>query len=220
MLRWILDRLPNSFRDRHRYTWYRFRFAVHALFGRAVRSVRRAPLPDFATEGLKVHLGCGSVDLPGFVNIDIAWRPHVHHVRSVERLPLFGDGTVDLIYASHVLEHLPNVNVGSVLAEWHRVLKTGGILRLSVPDFDRLLAIYEAGGRDLGPIIGMLYGGQDDPYNFHRTAFTERTLSDALEKAGFSEVRRWSSTVEDWSSARIEVAGRSFELSLNLEGVR
>ena len=225
MLARIVNRLPVSFRTRYRYSWYRLRFGARSIIGAAVRSLRRPPLPDIDKEGLKLHLGCGDVDLPGFVNIDVSPAPHVHHVRRVERLPLFADGTVDLIYASHVLEHFPHESVVGVLSEWRRVLKPGGVLRLSVPDFDKLLAIYEACDRDLGPIIGMLYGAQADPFDFHGTAFTARSLEGALRRAGFSAVRAWVPGVDtpapgDWSTARIEAAGRSFELSLNLEGVK
>lgn len=225
MQRRIVSHLSNSFRTRYRYSWYRLRFAIRSLASLVMRSVRKPRLPDFDREGLKLHLGCGGVDLPGFVNVDVSPAPHVHYVRRIERLSLFADDTVDLIYACHVLEHFPHASVVGVLTEWYRVLKPGGVLRLSVPDFDKLLAIYNQCGKDLGPIIGMLFGAQDDPYNFHGTSFTRTSLESAIKEAGFSAVRPWSpevgaSAVEDWSTARIEVSGRSFELSLNLEGVK
>ena len=43
----------------------------------------------------------------------------------------FGDQTQDAIFASHVLEHIPNY--WDVLAEWHRVTKVNGHLIVIVP---------------------------------------------------------------------------------------
>ena len=44
-----------------------------------------------------------------------------------------GDGTVDNIYCSHVIEHLPNEVVSRFLGEAHRVIRDGGTLRIACP---------------------------------------------------------------------------------------
>ncbi len=87
---------------------------------------------------------------------------------------MFPDEYADLIYASHVLEHISHNEVLKVLKEWYRVLKKGGILRLSVPDFDKLIDVYLTEEKDIRAIIGPLMGGQDNPYNFHKSVFNEK----------------------------------------------
>jgi SAM-dependent methyltransferase len=57
---------------------------------------------------------------------------------STHLLP-FKDGEFDFLYASHVLEHFP-VSI-TVLKEWLRVVKVGGYVYFSVPDFE----LYEKG---------------------------------------------------------------------------
>jgi SAM-dependent methyltransferase len=172
---------------------------------------------------LRLHLGCGDIDHPGFINIDGRPMKHVHHVQGIDRLPGFEDGTVALVYASHCLEHFPHRQLKDVLREWCRVLKPGGVLRLSVPDFDVLVEMYLAAGRDIEAIQLPLMGGQDYPFNFHCAALNEKKLSQLLLGAGLRTVRRWQAgtdsytSIPDWSGGSIELEGRRYFVSLNLQ---
>jgi predicted SAM-dependent methyltransferase len=182
--------------------------------------------PAAANGRLNLHLGCGGVDHPEFVNVDGYPFPHVDFVQTIDRLPRFKTGTVDLIYASHCLEHFHYRATVDVLTEWNRVLKRGGILRLSVPDFDKLVDLYQARGRDPDVVIEQLMGGQNNRYNFHYTALSEVNLTRALLAAGFSSVRPWQpgtnplTTFADFSVYQKEVDGRGHEISLNIEAVK
>ena len=89
----------------------------------------------------KLHLGCGKRNIPGFINIDKNSYKHVHYKRDVSNLKIFKSNCVDLIYGSHVIEYFDQFEVIKVLKEWKRVLKKGGILRLSVPNFKSLIKI-------------------------------------------------------------------------------
>jgi predicted SAM-dependent methyltransferase len=163
------------------------------------------------------------VDHPAFINVDVAPLAHIHYIHSVERLPMFADATGNLIYVSHCLEHLSFLTTEAVLREWKRVLKPGGILRISVPDFDFILAIYDAFQHDIAAIEKTLMGGQDYPYNYHKAVFNRNHLTRLLEKAGFTNVRPWTpgssdlTTFDDWSGRQVKVEGKAFPISLNLE---
>ena len=87
---------------------------------------------------MKLHLGCGKRNFEGWINVDLANFPHVHHKSSVGDLKMFEDNTADLIYSSHTLEYFDRLEVVSVLKEWHRVLKSGATLRVAVPNFKAL----------------------------------------------------------------------------------
>lgn len=56
----------------------------------------------------------------------------------------FPADSVDAVYHSHLLEHLDRNVAEAFLLEIHRVLKPGGILRIVVPDFERLARAYLA----------------------------------------------------------------------------
>jgi predicted SAM-dependent methyltransferase len=54
----------------------------------------------------------------------------------------FKENTYDLVFASHVLEHIPWYRTDAALREVHRVLKPGGHLQVFVPDFKWILECY------------------------------------------------------------------------------
>jgi ADP-heptose:LPS heptosyltransferase len=56
---------------------------------------------------------------------------------SCEKLPLIADESVDCVFSSHLLEHIPYENVAATLEEWLRVIRKGGHLCLYVPDEDQ-----------------------------------------------------------------------------------
>lgn len=182
--------------------------------------------PDTAKVGLNLHLGSGNVYHPNFINIDGFPYPNVHYVRNIYNLKNFEDNTVDSIYASHCLEHFEYSKINSVLSEWFRVLRPGGVLRLSVPDFDKLLYIYNQNGRDPETIIPQLLGGQDHKFNYHYVIFNESNLSQKLLACGFSKTKIWNpgesvnETFSDFSIYKKEINGIFYEVSLNLEAYK
>ncbi len=188
--------------------------------------VARPALPRHPQGERYVHLGCGPINHPAFINVDAIPRPHVHYVGGISRLPMFHDDTIDLLYASHCLEHLSYRDTREVLAEWCRAIKPGGVLRVSVPDLDRLIEIYEADDRNLGSVIGQLYGGHDNPYNVHMAIFNRTSLEHLMDEVGFENCRLWKpgydylSTIEDFSSYVKKAGGNVYPVSLNLEATK
>jgi predicted SAM-dependent methyltransferase len=145
--------------------------------------------------GLRLNLGSGTTPIPGFVNVDaLQDAPGVDVVADIgERLP-FDDGAADLVYASHLLEHFGHHEVPGLLAEWRRVLRPGGTLLLAVPDLEVVAArMMDRRGWFTPPHmpwVGVIYGGQKDEYDFHKTGFTAPWLAHLLEEAGFGQVRK------------------------------
>jgi FkbM family methyltransferase len=63
-------------------------------------------------------------------------RGHNWMVAAIEKLP-FADASFDALYASKVIEHVPDGD--AALAEWRRVLRPGGTLIVTTPNRARLL---------------------------------------------------------------------------------
>lgn len=169
--------------------------------------------------GLLLHLGCGARRLPSYTHIDSRPETEPDIVANVEDLSMLPDGSAKVIYACHVLEHMPRPHVLTVLEEWRRVLEPGGLLRVSVPDFAVLADLYVYDAVSMWRLIGPLMGGQRNSEDYHHIAFDKEYLSWLLTEAGYIHIRRWHAgkvhpvSYDDYSLARID--GRY--ISLNLE---
>ena len=88
----------------------------------------------------KLHVGCGQVALPGWVNIDNQPLRGVDRVLDVTQGLPFRD--VSFIFAEHFIEHLSWEDGLKFLKECRRALSDGGVLRLSTPKLDWVWATH------------------------------------------------------------------------------
>lgn len=228
MIKSISTLLPLSIKEKLKPSYLKLKLLITCLknnndffIGKIKRLIRRPDFPP-SDRGLFVNLGCGLTNHPKFINIDGYPHPHVHYVNRIDHLNMFDKNSVDLIYASHCLEHFKYREIDRVLEEWCRVIQPGGILRLSVPDFDKLLNIYNETG-DPDDIIEQLMGGQNNKYNFHYIIFNRKNLTNYLIRNGFVDIQEWFpdscelTTFDDFSIYQKLVKGKKYPISLNLE---
>lgn len=182
---------------------------------------------------LKLHLGCGKKIIPDFIHIDQGNFDHIDYVSNVSELSMFRNNSVDLIYASHVLEYFDRNEVKNVLGEWYRVLKKGGLLRVAVPDFEAIVKVYlKYSDLDHRGILGPLYGKWEGKNNqdvvYHRTVYDFKSLHLVLEKANFNNISQydWKNTehanIDDYSQSYIPHMdkGNGILISLNVEAYK
>jgi hypothetical protein len=110
----------------------------------------------------------------------------------------------DTIYCSHNLEHYYRYDVPKVLTGFLHVLKSGGAAHITVPDIQQVMRAAIERGLDIddvlyvspaGPItvLDVLYGysieieRSGNEFFAHKTGFTNKSLSAALRRAGFSK---------------------------------
>ena len=120
--------------------------------------------------------------------------PNVDIVGDFRDLSRFADASVEDIYASHVLEHLAySAEVVPALTACHRILLPGGRLLIAVPNMDtvcRLMLHPESTLQVKFHLMRILFGGQRDEWDYHRTGFTPDLLASFLGEAGFEDVRQ------------------------------
>ncbi|MBE2213394.1 MAG: methyltransferase domain-containing protein [Opitutaceae bacterium] len=88
------------------------------------------------------NLGCGSRFHPEWLNFDIhSTSPHVCACNILQGVPL-ADASCDAVYNAALLEHLHPAQASAFLRECHRILKPGGVLRIGVPDLERIAETY------------------------------------------------------------------------------
>jgi hypothetical protein len=136
-------------------------------------------------------------------------------------------GTVTSVYASHVLEHLSYDDFWKALHNTYDMMKPGGVFRLIVPDLRGRAQRYLAGStsddpeaasrfmretylgretrsRTLPQIVRRSFGNAD-----HLWMWDEPSMTAALQKAGFSAVRRCAlGDAADPAFAAVESADR------------
>ena len=199
-----------------------------------------------AAPELKLNIGCGTSGIPGWVNIDNSptillsrlpfgrrifrtpdWPSDVRRADVRKRIP-FSDSSVSYIYSSHTFEHFTYEESLAVAKECFRVLKSGGILRIVVPDLAKIVRDYladtanpKASHRFIGRLL-LISGARDvlHPGAHHKQMFDANSLVHLLREAGFA-----SPAVSAFGSSRIpdiaeiELESRRSE-SLYVESVR
>lgn len=90
-----------------------------------------------------VNLASGPIfiDSSAWENFDFAAAPGVQQADLLGQLPL-ADNSVQLVYSSHFLEHIPKPVVEVFLRECLRVLQPGGVIRLVLPDLENMARTY------------------------------------------------------------------------------
>jgi len=146
----------------------------------------------------KLHLGCGERYLPGYINIDFPADKHSVQKRvvadrliDIRRLKCTPQ-SIDEIRLHHVFEHFPRSVACALLVVWYTWLKTGGVLRIEVPDLEQMAK--NITNRFLTTRKKMvaerhIFGSQEASWALHFAGYTPQRLSDFLKKYGF-EVER------------------------------
>lgn len=157
-----------------------------------------APLPTDTDQPVRLNIGAGDTVIDGFTPIDRKF--------GTEAYPLnYADGSVEEIRCSHMLEHLPFKDLLPALREWYRVLRPGGLIRIAVPDLEKIIELRQKGDPKWR---FYLMGGQTDGNDFHKCVFDEEHLAAYMAEAGFGAPSRWESPNTDCAA---------LECSLNLE---
>lgn len=171
---------------------------------------------------MKIYLGSRDYKPEGFLTVDIDPSHAPDIVADACDLGGLASGSVSEICASHILEHLPWPLAYQALAEWGRVLRPQGRLRLAVPDMGMLAGLV-ADGRNVWTAMGLIYGlGRlENPLEAHQYGYTAPMLRDVLRSLGFGAFDWWKHDVKDASNGWMhdENQGR-IGMSLNIAATK
>lgn len=183
---------------------------------------------------IKLNLGCAARPLDGFINIDLdsleeiqQRYPHLEFKEGTKiynydifNLP-YAECSVDLIRSDSLFEHLSYLEEKKLFLEVYRVLKPGGILEFSVPDFEDTVKLWldaEDNWKDFfrddeeaikqchwfgqysystesrwGYLTASIFGPQNSPGQFHKNCYTEGKIRAILSHLSFEiiEISRY-----------------------------
>lgn len=157
-------------------------------------------------------IGPGNDRINGFETLDINVGKGIDYMLNCcKKLP-FANETFEVIYASHVLEHIPWHMVENTLKEWVRILRSGGQIEIWVPNGLKICKAFvdaELYGKNYIDRDGWYkFNPQKDPCiwaagriftygdecgalgsaNWHRAIFSPRYLKLILKKAGLINI--------------------------------
>jgi predicted SAM-dependent methyltransferase len=139
---------------------------------------------------VRINLGCGDRYADGWHNVDHAASPF----RVDETVDLAGPlpwlvGSVEMVYAGPVLEHLAVQDALDLLDRLRALMTPGGQIMVVGPDVVRGAAIHAAGGFEEWMSLDLLtYGGRRWPGDEHRWACEPALLVDMLKETGWVDV--------------------------------
>ncbi|MBD1935682.1 methyltransferase domain-containing protein [Trichocoleus sp. FACHB-69] len=141
----------------------------------------------------KLNLGCGFDIRPDYINVDFQDFHKPDLVSDIRKLDILPSDYYEEIVAQDCLEHFPRCDTEPALAEWSRLLKSGGILKLRVPNLIGLLELFlweeKQSIEDQKTLVQCLFGTQAYEGDWHLTGFTQLLLEHYLEQAGFSKIK-------------------------------
>ncbi len=174
---------------------------------------------------IKLNIGCGGNPLKDYINID---QDSLEQIRKrypekkfeddlilknhdIFNLP-FDDSTVDEIKSDSLIEHLNFIQEKKFFTEIKRVIKVGGRLEISTPDFEMTVKQWLAAKDDWkdffrdddeaikqnhwfgnynnkpnnrwGYLLATIFGSQNGEGQFHRNCYTEKKLIAICKKIG------------------------------------
>jgi predicted SAM-dependent methyltransferase len=91
---------------------------------------------------MKLHVGCGPVNLPGWINIDHGATSSADIRLDITQGLPYDSESIDLIYSEHFIEHFTVEQGVALFRDFHRVLKPGGVVRTATPDMRFILKRY------------------------------------------------------------------------------
>lgn len=123
---------------------------------------------------IKLNLGCGRKwQMAGWMGLD----KNLGHDFDNKLLEEFDNESVDVIYSSHFFEHISSTRGLVLLQDCYRVLIPRGLIRIVVPDTERMWSILQGGDRSV----------LDESPHFSASAHrTQSLVSVVKEQYGFT----------------------------------
>lgn len=146
---------------------------------------------------LRLHLGCGENNIPGYINID--FKPDYHPLQTRQGADFFGDiqqlsfpqNSVTEIRSHHTFEHFNRQTALALLAAWYYWLEPEGIVVIETPDFERSieqLCSTEFFHQEKQAIMRHIFGSHEASWAIHYDGWSASKFDYTLSYLGFSEI--------------------------------
>ena len=117
---------------------------------------------------------------------DVIINKKLYWYNLIDGIPLENEA-VDVIFTSHLLEHLNKTDGRKFLKEIYRTLKKDGLVRILVPDLDIAIKQFNNGEIDSTQDL-FFYTSENCDFSAHKYNYTYESLRDKLEDIGFKNI--------------------------------
>ena len=148
---------------------------------------------------VKIHVGCGSVILDEYINVDGEWMSAIDGVviHDITKPFPISNNLVDEILSVHVIEHFSRQYIPIMFKEFHRICKPGGFVAVEWPDLLKMCqavvknpdCFWTQDRRLLKRTILGIYGDSvryPDPTMLHKWGYSAESMRRLFLEAGFS----------------------------------
>ena len=165
----------------------------------------------------RLHVGCGGHLFAGWLNTDLSPlnRGGVVHMDATEPLPL-PDNCLDFVFSEHFIEHLAFSQGRAFLAECLRTLRPGGVCRITTPQLELFMNLYQDQTGEYDAYIRWSFqryigGGPFSRARLvnglfrnwgHQFIYDRETLTELLREIGFREIEPALSGHSRWPDLR------------------
>lgn len=178
---------------------------LQRLYGHLIRNRKFQIKRDKLDRLRYVNVGCGANITDKYLNLDYFWKPGIDLCWDVTKGIPCKENTIKGIFTEHCLEHISFSACKDVIAEFFRILRPGGVVRIIVPDAELYIELYIAsrGGKEVRfpnqgdyvfedfftPLMAVNRIFRDHE---HLYAYDFETMSALLSRQGFIEIKKQS----------------------------
>lgn len=150
-----------------------------------------------SSKPVRLHLGCGEVYLPGYVNVD--FPAEQHSVLTGIQADVYADlrtleypsQSVGEIRLHHVFEHFTRGTALGLLIRWYDWLIDEGKLMIETPDFERMLREFRRARRVAGQGVALrhIFGSHEAGWAIHCDGWYPRKFEHVLPALGYRDLK-------------------------------
>lgn len=100
------------------------------------------------------------------------------------------DSQANYIFSSHFIEHLEHADAVHLLQECRRVLEPGGLMRVSIPDLEYAIGLYNSDKKEKMLRDYFFVDDTGNEFSRHKYMYDYAMFSDLLESVGFVDINR------------------------------
>ena len=152
---------------------------------------------------IKLHLGCGTRHINGYINID--FPPEQHTTQQIVAADIFADvlqlkfpsNSIQEIRSHHLFEHFDRPTALALLCKWHEWLEINGILTIETPDLEACVHILSSKNytyQQKQITMRHLFGSHEASWAYHYDGWYAEKFLHTLSLIGFeiTEVKQIS----------------------------